>query len=66
MHATEVKTASGQGDPTLVEARCECGWRGPVRDFNTPTGLTLANLDARDHADSKGSDVPPRPYDLGY
>ncbi len=36
--------------PSLVQAVCECGWRGPVRNVNDSRERVLLKLDGTGHA----------------
>lgn len=49
MSATAIRQCPGWW-ASLVRAECDdCGWVGPTRDLNTPTGRTLARIDRHDH-----------------
>lgn len=53
MHVTSFRQAPGWW-PALVQAVCECGWRGPVRDTNDMRQRVLLRLDAREHERETG------------
>ena len=48
-HEVEVLQSPGWW-PSLVEARCSCGWRGPTRDMNEARQRRLVKLDQCPHA----------------
>ncbi len=41
--------------PSLVQAVCECGWHGPVRDMNSSQERILITLDKIKHACEGGT-----------
>lgn len=53
-HVVSVRQAPGWW-PALVQAVCECGWRGPVRDLHDSRERVLVKLDGREHASPAGA-----------
>ena len=48
-HEVGIRQAAGWW-PSLVQAVCECGWHGPVRNMNDTRERVLVKLDASGHA----------------
>lgn len=49
-HEVSIRQAPGWW-PSLVQAVCECGWRGPVRDMHDSRERVLVKLDQAGHRD---------------